>query len=322
MPYERSTACFDTSRKGASLNSARMTADLYTPAMMAEMLDVSVRAIRLWQRSGLLQPSAVVMKIPYFDYSVLSTAKTFSQWLRQGLTPQSIVRQVTALCELSGASASTSNELPITLQGKRLILTRGALQVEATGQLQLAFDRVEEEASEPVTLKFRGLPVAETYSFESLQGMLEAALGAEEADDLDAAIGWYRTALSAYGPNAEVCFQLAEVLYRSADLAGARERYYCAIEQDPELVEARANLGCVLAECGQFDLAIAAFEGALQQYPDYADVHFHLARVLDEVDRAAEARQHWQRFVELAPASPWADEAIDRLDAIGETLHG
>jgi tetratricopeptide (TPR) repeat protein len=106
---------------------------------------------------------------------------------------------------------------------------------------------------------------------------------------------------------------LAEVLYRSGDLAGARERYFCAIELDSELVEARANLGCVLAECGQHNLAIAAFQGALQQYPDYADVHFHLARVLDEVDRGNDARKHWQRFVELAPASPWADEAIDRL---------
>jgi tetratricopeptide (TPR) repeat protein len=288
--------------------------------MMAEMLEVSVRTIRLWHRSGLIQPSTVVMKIPYFDYSVLSTAKTFSLWLRQGLTPQSIVRQVTALCELSGASASSSKQLPITLQGKRLVLNQGSLQVEASGQLQLGFDRVDEECFEPVTLKFNALPVAETHAFESLQGMLEAAISAEEAEDLDAAIGWYRTALSAYGPNADVCFQLAEVLYRSADLAGARERYYCAIEQDPELVEARANLGCVLAECGQHDLAIAAFEGALQQYPDYADVHFHLARALDEVERTDEARLHWHRFLELAPASPWADEAVDRLGSEDETL--
>jgi tetratricopeptide (TPR) repeat protein len=296
------------------LDSTGTTSQLYTPAMMAEMLEVSVRAIRLWQRSGLIQPITVVMKIPYFDYSVLSTAKTFSQWIRQGLTPQSIVRQVTALCELSGASASSSSELPITLQGKRLVLTQGALLLEASGQLQLGFDEADEENFGPVTLKFNPLPVVESHSFETLRGMLEAAISAEETEDLDAAIGWYRTALAAFGPNADVCFQLAEVLYRSADLAGARERYYCAIELDPELVEARANLGCVLAECSQHELAIAAFEGALKQYADYADVHFHLARVLEEMDQIDDARVHWQRFVELAPASPWADEAIQHLN--------
>jgi tetratricopeptide (TPR) repeat protein len=281
---------------------------------MAQMLNVSVRAIRLWHRSGLLVPSKLVMKIPYFDYSALAIAKTFSQWLRHGLTAQGIVRQVTALCELSGESCLNS-DLPISLQGKRLVLTQGNMQLEATGQLQLAFEQTDQHQIEPVTLKFAVPPQPAATSFETLRGMLEAASAAEEDEQLEMAAQWYRTALAAYGPNADVCFQLAEILYRSADLSAARERYYCAIELDPELLEARANLGCVLAECGQLELAIAAFEGALRQYPDYADVHFHMARALDELGRDAEARIHWQRFVELAPASPWADEAVERLDA-------
>ena len=80
----------------------------------------------------------------------------------------------------------------------------------------------------------------------------------------------------------EICFQLAELLYRQGDASAAMERYYMAIELDEDYVEARANLGCVLAETGRHDLAIAAFEGALAYHPDYADVHYHLARSLDE----------------------------------------
>ncbi|HEY4759166.1 MAG TPA: tetratricopeptide repeat protein, partial [Thermoguttaceae bacterium] len=76
---------------------------------------------------------------------------------------------------------------------------------------------------------------------------------------------------------------------------------------------ARANLGCVLAETGQRDLAVAAFEGALRFHPDYADVHYHLARTLDECGQGDRAVEHWQRFLELAPDSPWADEASRRL---------
>ncbi|MEM7559296.1 MAG: tetratricopeptide repeat protein, partial [Planctomycetota bacterium] len=117
-----------------------------------------------------------------------------------------------------------------------------------------------------------------------------------------------------HGLNADICFQIAELLYRSGDVCGARERYFTALEIEPELLEARANLGCVLLECQQADLAIAAFEGALAQYPDYADVHFHLARALEELGEANRAVQHWQRFLDLAPTSPWAEEAQHRLN--------
>jgi tetratricopeptide (TPR) repeat protein len=112
-----------------------------------------------------------------------------------------------------------------------------------------------------------------------------------------------------------VCFRLAELLYRQGDLAASRERYYMAIELDEDLVEARANLGCVLAELNDHELAVAAFQGALAFHPDYADVHYQLGRTFDDLGRAGEAEVHWRRFLELAPGSPWADEARLRLDA-------
>jgi tetratricopeptide (TPR) repeat protein len=64
---------------------------------------------------------------------------------------------------------------------------------------------------------------------------------------------------------------------------------------------------------GQLELAAAAFQGTLRCHPDYADVHYHLARTLDELGVADEATVHWRRFVELAPESPWSEEARDRL---------
>ena len=45
----------------------------------------------------------------------------------------------------------------------------------------------------------------------------------------------------------------------------------------------------------------------------YADAHYHLARALDELERGDEAMTHWQTFLELAPDSPWAEEAQRRL---------
>jgi tetratricopeptide (TPR) repeat protein len=121
----------------------------------------------------------------------------------------------------------------------------------------------------------------------------------------------------AAGPSAEIHFALADVLYRAGDLPAARERYYAALELDEEYVEARATLGCVLAELGDLELAAATFEGALGFHPDFADVHFHLANTLERLERHDEAEAHFRAFLELAPESPWADAARDRLAVAG-----
>ena len=200
-------------------HSGHSTVQPYTPAMMAQMLGISVRAIRSWYRAGLLEPSRVVMKIPYFDYTEMAKAKTFAQWMRQGLTAQVIVRQLTALNRLRSGVAEPAACLPIRLEGKRLVLRQGGLQVEASGQIQFGFEvDGDAELNEPVTIKFSpATPAADDD--HSLAAMLEAALEAEDNDDLDTATQWYRSILGRYGPDADICFQLAELLYRQADLS-------------------------------------------------------------------------------------------------------
>ena len=54
-------------------------------------------------------------------------------------------------------------------------------------------------------------------------------------------------------------------------------------------------------------------QGALKYHQGFPDVHFHLARTLDELGRRDEAETHWREFLDLAPDSPWADEAVSRL---------
>ena len=109
------------------------------------------------------------------------------------------------------------------------------------------------------------------------------------------------------------CIPTLELLYRMDAPEAARERYYAAIELDEDFVEARANLGCVLYELGDTELALAAWNGALAFHPDYADVHLHLARSLDEQNNRPDAERHWRRFLDLAPESPWAQQARQRL---------
>ena len=135
----------------------------------------------------------------------------------------------------------------------------------------------------------------------------------EEAWEFAEAAEAIRAVLQAEPPTAQVVFMLAELLYRAGDLTAARERYYAAVELDADHLEARASLGCVLAELHEHELAIAALEGVLRQQPDFADAHWHMAGVLDQVGRTDDAAHHLRTFLALAPASPWAKLARQRL---------
>jgi tetratricopeptide (TPR) repeat protein len=60
------------------------------------------------------------------------------------------------------------------------------------------------------------------------------------------------------------------------DVNGAIEEYRKALAINPELVEARANLGAALAAAGQFDAAIAEDERALANAPDKTAIRKNL----------------------------------------------
>ncbi|GIX00582.1 MAG: hypothetical protein KatS3mg111_3914 [Pirellulaceae bacterium] len=314
---------------GSSGETATVPQQLYTPAMLADLLGISVSRVRRWYRAGLLPAASEVLQLPHFDFCGLATARQLARWSAGGITVASLQQQLTALRQRFGREVPLT-ELPIRAEGKRLVLIDGDVTVEANGQMRLPLDLEasgdkapeswESEDAPRAVIPFPRAAIADQVpdgpsQTLDLEAMVDRAMMAEDELELDAALDWYRAALAAHGPRADVCFQLAELLYRMGDLEAARERYFMALELDPNLVEARASLGCVLAEEGQLELAVAAFEGALQQFPQYADVHFHLARTLDDLNEPGRAAEHWSRFLELAPDSPWAQEARQRLQS-------
>jgi tetratricopeptide (TPR) repeat protein len=218
----------------------------------------------------------------------------------------------------------------LVVSGRQLLLRQGEGLVDTAGQYRIDFDALDSTADDggsgggsvyvPTAERTAVPDILSPAAFHAdlpvarPDELLAAAAELEEHGDLAAAAEACRAAIMAGGPTAEICFTLAELLYRQGDLPAARERFYMAVELDEDFVEARANLGCVLAESGQLELAVAALAGALECHVDYADAHYHLARTLDELDRGEEALDHWRRFAELAPDSPWAEEARERLE--------
>jgi tetratricopeptide (TPR) repeat protein len=323
---------------------------LHTPAMLAELLGVPVQVIRRWHRRGLIVPEREVRRLAYFDFREVATARRLAELLAAGMTPAVIEARLADVCRLLPDVERPLEQLSVIAEGKDLLLRRGGGLIDSGGQRRFdfvadqaagdptladptlgdqilgsqaaeqAFDNDSERTTDesPVTtmklpeMARRELGPSDLAALDA-EALIELAAAAEDCGDMARAIELYRSALSAGGPSAELCFRAAELLYCQNELTAARERYYMAIELDEDFVEARWNLGCVLAELGDRELAVAAFEGALAFHADYPDAHYHLARTLDELGRPEQADSHWRSFLELAPDSPWAHLARQRL---------
>lgn len=298
----------------------------YTPAMLAHLLGVSSSVIRRWHRRGLITPVRTLHKLPYFDFQEVATARRLAQWIASGASPEAIEHRLVELVAVLPDIQRPLDQLSILVEGKQVLLRQGEGLIEPGGQLRFDFDAFDGDDPEETTadqatvVSFveRSQDHRDDFPLESEPSLdedplLAAVFESEEANQLATSVDYCHAILARDGPRADVCFLLAELLYRDGHVIAARERYYTAVELDPEFVEARASLAGILAETGQLDLAVAAYRGALSLHEDYPDAHYNLARILDELGRDIEARHHWTQFLRLAPESPWAAEAEQRL---------
>jgi len=298
---------------------------LYTATLMADVLGAPPAAVRHWARQGLLEPARRAGSIEWFDFSQLVVGKNLVRLLAGGLSLREIDAQLTGLgAGDAGAAARVADR--IVADGRRLSLRDGDKLLAAGGQLHLGFYTAaltdDGEADEPPRVVALGerasdaSPTVDRPVEDDVAEILALADDLEAAGEFVEAAEALRAVLQAQGPTAAVLFTLAELLYRSGDLPAARERYYAVIEIDAGHLRARTSLGCVLAELGDHELALAALEGVLRQQPGYADAHWHVAGVLLHLGRMREARHHLGTFLALAPESPWAALARQRLDAL------
>ena len=307
----------------------------FTPAMLAELVKTPLHVVRKWRRLGLIQPVQVVHRLEYYDLTEVNSARRLVELLATGVKPEKLAVELFELSRKLQHADRPLSQLAVILRGKQLLLRRGEGLVDKGGQYHFDFDTLADDASAqesnanqpifapgnacelPSSVPMHTATGPSTSNLEQSwrQSLIAQATALEDDGDFLGAIETYRTIQMAAGPDAEVCFRMAEMMYLVGELAGARERYYMAIELDDSFIEARASLGCVLMEMHQVALAAEAFRGVLTLHPDYPDVHYHLGRCLDVLGEPEAAEQHWQRFVELAPDSSWREEAIQRLQS-------
>lgn len=298
---------------------------LYSVAMMADVLETPPAAVRHWIRGGLLCATKRTGSLEWFDFQQLVVGRALARLLAGGLSLREIDAKLAGLVP-GGASEAARQSSRIVVDGRRLSIRRRGRILGSGGQMQFGFYTdglrgiapAQQDDIPQVTRPLNTTASMTTRDDENVMPptgteLLDLAADLEATGEFAEAAEALRAFLQAEGPSPAVMFMLAELLYRSGDLTAARERYYASLELDPDHVEARTSLGCVLAELGDHELAVAALKGVLRQEPDYADAHWHLAGVLHDCGRYTESRRHLRMFLALAPESPWAAIARERL---------
>ena len=85
----------------------------------------------------------------------------------------------------------------------------------------------------------------------------------------------------------------------------------------PEEPTSADTLGWAYYKKGAYSLAIDLFQDALRTSPNNATYHYHLAMALQQIHRWDQARQEFQKALELNPDDPRAEEIKKNLQGLG-----
>jgi arylsulfatase A-like enzyme/tetratricopeptide (TPR) repeat protein len=133
----------------------------------------------------------------------------------------------------------------------------------------------------------------------ALRGGLLAARGAA-----DRAIGDLKAAVDLAPDNVPFKVGLARILIGAGRLDDADAELARALERQPNQPDAHAARAALLVARGQLEPAVAEFERALAVRPDADDVRLDLARTLERLGRAADARRHYAALAEGRDTPP------------------
>jgi tetratricopeptide (TPR) repeat protein len=295
---------------------------LYTPAMLSQLLNISVHVIRRWERAGLIQPVKKVYRLPYFDFQEVTGARRLYELAESGVKLDELAAGLERLRSILPDIQRPLAQLDVLARGKHLLYRDAAGLIEpASGQRVFDFDPPPPCPDDSATIPIRPAEPAPADSggeanrreWTAAEWFHEGCRLAEE-NEIDAAIEAFRLALVDDPLNPAHHFHLADVLYRQGHPDAAIERYYMTVELDHNFIEAWTQLGCLLDETGRTSSAQEAFRVALDLHPDFPDAHFHLAELLERTDRREEAAEHWRRYLEFDQRGPWAELARQRLN--------
>jgi DNA-binding transcriptional MerR regulator len=201
----------------------------FTIDAVANAIGVSARRVRHWVTIGLVEPSSNRESQPIFDLHQLQTAKLVADLSGRGKSLKRIKQQFDQLRERSAIHVPA-----IGFGATLFVRDRDGNAIEWSGQRDFDF---ADETDSTVCLSDK-LDADELF---------QRALACEDDDRLEEAALFYRRALELEPADANIHFNLANVLFGTGDVDGATRHYKEALGCDPDHRDALNNLEVVLA---------------------------------------------------------------------------
>jgi DNA-binding transcriptional MerR regulator len=273
---------------------------LYDQREISRLLGISESQVRYWDRKGLIPHLEKSKGSLWFDFQALVAFRTVRELRRQGVSLAKIGKCVEKLRQIMPGLKQPLAEVRISLQRNQIILGKDRRQFTPEGQRYIDFD-LKDEAPIPLPM-------------DSYEDLFFQALEDEDEGRLLEARQKYEAILAAMPEHVDALVNLGNLLYLSGSETLAAARYLQALGLNPDHVEGNYNLANLLE--GRGDLASAAvfYQKAIQVDSEFSDAHFNLAMVLEGIGDLHRARVHWKRYLELNPASQWADYVRRRLE--------
>jgi tetratricopeptide (TPR) repeat protein len=175
----------------------------------------------------------------------------------------------------------------------------GAAKPAGSAEQERLYDHARKEYQQALDIDANCVP-----AYRAL-GHLYVTLG-----DHDRAVAAYHKGLEKQPKQAALCFDLGMCHARYKEWDQAIEALRHASDLDPEKKAYQNTLGYCLARVGRFDEALATFSKSAGK----GRAHYEVARMLYQLHRDAEAREHLEAAVREEPTFEPAHRLLARID--------
>jgi len=282
----------------------------YSRQEVLRILQISSHQLLGWERADLI---AQKQSYTFQDLGQLRTLRI----LREEDVPAASIRlSILAMKAVSGMSNPLVEACPVRSGTRLAFRYRGAVMDPIRRQLLFDFERLGRTGStDPLSAVCEPAPMRRSVFSQQqyVQDLFLDAVQAEESGEKKRAVERYEEILTLDPGYAPAYINLGTIHFHLREFGRAEDLYRQATVADPNYVLAFFDLGNVLDELERFDESIAAYRKAAALSPRYSDVHYNLALAYERKGEHRQALRHWESYVRLDNAGPWADHARGQI---------
>ena len=269
------------------------------------VLQIPRSAIRTLIHGGYVAPKRGRRRQFEFSFQDLIALRTARALILARVSPRRISQALRQLRKEVPSELPTAR-LRIGASGTELVVRdQGGPWRAPSGQLLLEFDASLTNGSVEI-LDRATLAILQDDSGDTRplprgadpDELFEQAIALEESDAL-AAIHAYQRCIDADPKHAGARVNCGRLLHAADRADDAEEIYRAGLDAGSEDVNLLFNLALILEDTGRELGAIDHYKRALALEPDFADAHYNLARLYQQLNMGRAAIRHWNCYRKL-----------------------